>query len=173
LTVVLALVLGVATAAFAANGNNFVLGVLDNTATAVTRLVGNVDGSALRVVNNNVDADDTAVDLRVQAGEAPMRVNSSAKVDTLNADLLDGHDSTTLWSGETYTTISEESGFANDTRYVQRSCDTGDKALSGGYAFSLPGKLSGRPGSGLQQYVPYGLAQRKYCRYCLRLHNLC
>jgi hypothetical protein len=139
LALVLALLFGVATMAFAANGNNFVLGVLDNTATAVTKLTGNVDGPALQVVNNNADANDTALDLRVQAGEAPMRVNSSAKVAALNADRLDGQDSTTLWSGKTYTTISEETGIANDTRYVQRSCDTGDKALSGGYSYSLPG----------------------------------
>jgi hypothetical protein len=63
LAIMLAMVLGAAMMAFAANGNNFVLGVLTNTATTVTRLTGNVDGPALQVVNTNADADDTALDL--------------------------------------------------------------------------------------------------------------
>lgn len=88
--VMVALVAGVATTALAANGNNFVLGVLNNSATAVTKLTGNVDGPALQIVNKNVAANDTALDLRVQAGEAPMRVNSPARVTNLNADLVDG-----------------------------------------------------------------------------------
>lgn len=93
LAVVLALVAGAASMAFAANGSNFVLGVLNNTATAVTKLTGNVDGPALQVVNNKDGAGDTALDLRVQAGEAPMRVNSATKVINLNADKLDNRDS--------------------------------------------------------------------------------
>ncbi len=94
LALVMALVLGVATSAMGANGQNFILGKLNNAATAVTGLVGNVDGgAALRVTNPNSGANDTALDLRVQAGEAPMRVNSAGKVANLNADTLDGKDS--------------------------------------------------------------------------------
>ena len=95
LALVLALVFGVATTALGANGQSFILGKLNNAATAVTGLVGNVDGGAsLRVTNPNTGTNDTALDLRVQAGEAPMRVNSDAKVANLNADKLDGLDST-------------------------------------------------------------------------------
>ena len=86
LALVMALVLGVAGMAFGANGQNFILGKLKNTATSVTGLVGNVDGgAALRVTNPNAGANDTALDLRVQAGEAPMRVNSTTRVAKLNA----------------------------------------------------------------------------------------
>lgn len=92
LAVVLALVFGVATMAFATNGDNLVLGVLNNAATKVTRLVGNVDGPALQVQNTNAGTNDTALDLRVQPGEAPMRVNSDRRVADLNADKLDGRD---------------------------------------------------------------------------------
>ncbi len=93
LALVLALVFGVATMALGADGQNFVLGSLNNAATKVTGLVGNVDGAAaLRVTNPNTGTNDTALDLRVQAGETPMRVNSAAKVANLNADKLDGRD---------------------------------------------------------------------------------
>ncbi len=100
LAVVLALVLGVATTAMGANGNGLLLGVLNNAATKVTGLVGNVDGGpALRVANPNAGTNDTALDLRVQAGEAPMRVNSAEKVTNLNADKVDGLDSTRFATG--------------------------------------------------------------------------
>jgi hypothetical protein len=96
LAIMLALVVGVASAAFGANGGNFILGSLNNTATALTRLVGNVNGSAMQVVNNNAGTDDSALSLSVQSGEAPMRVNSSKVVTNLNADKLDGQEASDL-----------------------------------------------------------------------------
>jgi hypothetical protein len=50
----------------------------------------------MQVVNNNADANDSALSLSVQSGEAPMRVNSGTKVTNLNADKLDGMDSSEL-----------------------------------------------------------------------------
>jgi hypothetical protein len=93
LALVLALVFGVASMALGANGQAWILGQ-NNAATAVTKLAGaaGVDGPMLQLINNNADPDDTALDLRVQAGEAPMRVNSDTKVADLNADRLDGKD---------------------------------------------------------------------------------
>ncbi len=85
LSVILALVFGVATTALSATGGNFILGKAKNAATKVTGLVGNVDGAALRVTNPNAGTNDTALDLRVQAGEAPLMVNSTARVANLNA----------------------------------------------------------------------------------------
>ncbi len=84
LAVILALVFGVATTAMGANGQSFLLGRF-NAATALTKLTGNVNGAAMQVVNSNADANDTALSLSVQAGEAPMRVNSKARVANLNA----------------------------------------------------------------------------------------
>lgn len=89
--VTLALVLGVASAALGANGGNFILGK-SNTATLLTKLTGNVNGSAMQIINNNPGADDTALNLQVQSGESPMRVNSDRVVANLNADKLDGVD---------------------------------------------------------------------------------
>jgi hypothetical protein len=93
LTVILALVLGVATAAFGANGDAWKLGQ-GSVATKITTLGGmlGVNGPMLRLINNNAGADDTALDLRVQTGEAPMMLNSDTKVANLNADQLDGKD---------------------------------------------------------------------------------
>jgi hypothetical protein len=93
LAVILALVFGVATTAFGANGDFWKLG-RGNVATAITTLGGKlgVNGSMLRLINNDAGTDDTALDLRVQTGEAPMMVNSATKVANLNADQLDGKD---------------------------------------------------------------------------------
>jgi hypothetical protein len=91
LALVLALIIGVASMALAANGNPLRLGQ-NNVATLLTKLTGNVNGSAMQVVNNNAGTNDTALDLSVQSGEAPMKVNSRAKVANLNADRLDGKD---------------------------------------------------------------------------------
>jgi hypothetical protein len=95
LAVILALVMGVASAAFGANNGNFILGKT-NVATLITRLAGSngVDGAMFEVQNNNSGTNDTALSLKVQAGEAPMMVNGTAgKATNLNADKLDGADS--------------------------------------------------------------------------------
>ena len=77
------------------NGGSFILGQT-NAATAITRLAGTqgVDGAMFGVKNNNADANDTALSLKVQAGEPPMKVNSSTMVANLNADKIDSLDST-------------------------------------------------------------------------------
>jgi hypothetical protein len=95
LAIVLALVVGLASAAFGANGQAWILGQA-NVATAITSLGGaaGVDGPMVRITNNDAGTDDTALDLRVQSGEAPMRVNSASRVSNLNADELDGKNAT-------------------------------------------------------------------------------
>ena len=63
---------------------------------ALSRLVGSVDNAMLRVTNNNTGASATALDLRVAQDKPPMKVNSSQKVNNLNADQLDGNDSSAV-----------------------------------------------------------------------------
>jgi hypothetical protein len=93
--IMLGLIFGVATSAFGANGGNFILGSLNNTATAITKLTGTVGGGpALQVSNPSTATGSTALDLQVATGKAPMKVNSQTKVTNLNADKLDGKDST-------------------------------------------------------------------------------
>jgi hypothetical protein len=97
LALVMALVLGVATMAFGANGSNFILGSLNNTATAITKLTGTVGGGpALQVSNPSTATGSTALHLQVATGKAPMKVNRTTKVANLNTDRLDGKDSTEL-----------------------------------------------------------------------------
>lgn len=134
LAVMLALVVGMASAAFGASGNPWILGQ-GNVATKLTALGGKlgVDGPMLRLVNNNADANDTALDLQVQSGEAPMRVNSSTKVDNLNADRLDGLNSTDFLPSRIYERESPTVVNANSTLDILPLCNNGDLAISGGY----------------------------------------
>src|SRR5918995_7347997 len=97
LAVILALVVGVASTAFGANGGNFILGSLNNSATAITKLTGTVGGNpALRVSNPSTATGSTALDLQVATGKAPMKVNSTTKVANLNADTVDDKSANSL-----------------------------------------------------------------------------
>jgi hypothetical protein len=90
--VALVLVFG-SQAAFAAPVN-FLLNQ-GNTGTAQTTLTGSaVAGKALQITNTNTDPAATALGLTVAAGHAPFSVSSQVKVAKLNADFLDGKDST-------------------------------------------------------------------------------
>ena len=92
--VTLALVFGAASTALAGTGvgARFDLGKT-NTVNVVSRLVGSVAGPSLRIDNNSAASGATALDLQVEPGKPPMTVNSSTKVEGLNADSLDGADS--------------------------------------------------------------------------------
>ncbi len=132
LAVILALMFGLASAAFGANGQAWILGN-PNVATAITKLAGaaGVNGPMLQLINNNAGANDTALDLRVQAGEAPMRVNSTRKVANLNADRIDNR---------------EASSFANGTGGVANNADKLDGKDSTGFqeaGAAAGGDLSG------------------------------
>jgi hypothetical protein len=91
LAVVVALVLVGTPAAFAANGQPFILGKAKNAATKVTGLIGKVaSGPALVVKNPKGGA---ALGLQVNAGKAPLTVSAGAgKATNLDADKLDGQD---------------------------------------------------------------------------------
>jgi hypothetical protein len=148
LAMVLAMVLGVTTTALAGTGLGaaFNLGKT-NSVNAVSRLVGSTASSMLLVDNNGPG---TALDLRVgpsatpaaDKAVAPMRVDSQAKVDNLNADELDGKDSSQFMTVSTYTSFSPATGgtnIGNGSGVHQASwrCDPGDQLLSGGYAWTL------------------------------------
>ncbi|MDP9438684.1 MAG: hypothetical protein M3P49_08060 [Actinomycetota bacterium] len=141
LALVLALVMGVASMAFGANGSNFILGNLKNSATALTKLTGNVNGAAMQVVNNNTGTDDTALSLAVQAGEAPMTVNSSARVANLNADKIDGIDTqsgkfpVSAMPGITgYEVVQDGSDLSGSEsmKSAEAQCPPGKRVLGGG-----------------------------------------
>src|SRR5215203_702840 len=77
LAVILALILGVATAALgAAPATTFKLGQI-NTSNAVSTLVGAVSGSNLKIENTGTDANSTALELKVPQGKAPLTVKAA------------------------------------------------------------------------------------------------
>ncbi len=92
--VVVATVVGASSAtAHTADRAMFHLGH-SNTANAWSMLSANVaDRAALYLTNTNTAAGSTALELRVAPGHGPLRVYSSTKVTNLNADQLDGKDS--------------------------------------------------------------------------------
>jgi hypothetical protein len=91
----LALFVALSGVGIAATGGNFILGT-PNTATSPTELSasGAASTSALKLTNTNTASGSTALELNVPTGKAPMKVNSKTKVTNLNADLVDGLEST-------------------------------------------------------------------------------
>ena len=85
-------------AGYSATGGNFLLG-RSNTATTTTRLSASVDYHTLQIGNNSLGANISALGLFVPFGRAPLYVNSPGHIARLNADLLDGIDSTAFLRG--------------------------------------------------------------------------
>lgn len=136
LAIMLALVVGVASVALGADGQALLLGK-NNAATTLTKLTGNVDGSAMQVQNNNPGTNDSALSLTVERGETPMKVNSTTKVVNLNSDRVDGKNATDLVPGGTVpvgTTIRgnyEIDGYASAAGQL-----VGGDSISFGYALA-------------------------------------
>jgi len=94
-----ALTLLTASAAIAGSGVGgvFNLGKV-NTVNAITKLTGIVPGASLVIHNDSTDSAASALNLQVEAGQPPMKVNSQTKVTNLNADKLDGVGSTGFYA---------------------------------------------------------------------------
>jgi len=88
----LALFVSLGGVGYSATGGTFILG-RSNTAGLQSTLSASVKKKALWIRNPNVTAGATALGLDVAPGHAPFTVNSAAKVANLNADQLDGIDS--------------------------------------------------------------------------------
>lgn len=125
LALVLALVLGVGTMALAvAPGGTltFRLGQT-NSIDAMSTLVGNVAGTMLRVDNHSTAAGATALDLRVEAGQAPMKVNSATMVGQLNADKVDGKDATDFYAAGSKVSDSSHADQADSATNAQNAAN--------------------------------------------------
>jgi hypothetical protein len=136
--VMLALLVGVASSAFGANGDFWKLGS-GNAATQITKLGGalGVNGPMVRLTNNNADTDDTALELLVQPGESPMHVNSATRVDSLNADQVDGKSASEFVANSIYkreSAVVAGTDKGDGTFVLGQACDPGDVLLSGGPA---------------------------------------
>jgi hypothetical protein len=92
----LALFLNLAGVAYAATGGNLILGS-SNSAGKRTSLSASIADRSLQLTNTSASAGASALGLTVAKGHAPLVVSSgAAKVANLNADTLDGFDSTAL-----------------------------------------------------------------------------
>ena len=132
LAVMLAVLLGIATTANAAVGDPLKLGKI-NAVNKLTQMVGGFDGAMLRIDNNSTSPSATALELQVESGKPPMKVNSTTEVQSLNVDQVDGQSAGDFLPNDTYVvtrTVSGPGGGAN--RVASADCDTGDKLLGGG-----------------------------------------
>ncbi len=143
LAVVLALVVGVSSAALAGNLDPLKLGTAKNVATRVTTMVGKVATGSAFVVKN--PSGGSALELSVggpladpaMKTVAPMKVDSQEKVANLNADELDGRDADSFVTNFTYRAEDPQSAgtlLGDGTRSITKSCQPGDRMLSGGPA---------------------------------------
>ena len=168
LAMLLALTVGLASTALAGTGvgARFHPGQI-NTVDTVTRLVGSVTGATLTLDNNSTASGATALDLQVEKGKPPLNVNSNIKVERLNADTLDGNDSTNFLTSQSVANDSRRLGGIDAAAYfskftdtyqvfdfrigaggnsleqTQPQCDPGDVVLNGG--FSVGGFSVGGP----------------------------
>jgi hypothetical protein len=100
----LALFVALSGTAMAATGGNFILGQ-SNTATTQTALSRTGNGKALQITNTGVGLNSAPLGLTAAPGHPPFVTNSQAKVDNLNADLLDNQDSTAYQQLSRSTTV--------------------------------------------------------------------
>jgi hypothetical protein len=97
---------------YAATGGNFILGK-SNSASSTTSLTAPVAGKGLQVTNTSTGAGATALGLNVASGKAPFTVNSGTKVANLNADKLDGIDSSGFLSSASVKKLSFEAAIGS------------------------------------------------------------
>ena len=142
LAMIVALTVGVAGAAFGANGANFLLGK-SNAANAITQLVGSVAGPGLQIDNNSTDTAATALDLQVEAGKAPMKVNSDTQVANLNADKVDGKHATQIGVNGLQEVVVVSASNSDSPKSAQASCPAGKRVVGTGY--DIFGGKSGAP----------------------------
>src|SRR6185503_17846386 len=88
-----AMIISLGGAGYSATGGTFILGQ-SNTASTQTRLVTPLSGAAFRIDNTSTAASATGMAIVTNGARPPFAVTSSVKVSRLNADKLDGLDST-------------------------------------------------------------------------------
>ena len=119
LAVILALIFGVASTAFSANGNPFLLGK-KNVATAVSTLLRKGAGPALK--------------LTVASGQPPLVTNEAAgKATNLNADKIDGQDVTQIGVNGLQRVEKESLSDSVSSKQVTATCPPGKVLVGTGF----------------------------------------
>ena len=105
-------------AGYAATGGSFILGQA-NTATSPSSLTASINDRALKLTNMNTGTGASALGLNVAPGHAPFLVGSSSgKVLNLNADKLDGLDSSNFTQGAASRTMFAKRSVAENATVV-------------------------------------------------------
>lgn len=145
---VAALVLGSGTA-YAATGGNFLLGK-SNSAGATTTLT---------------NANGTALSLNSKSGTAPLKVNRNVRVTNLNADLLDGLNSSSFAKASGKVGTIEDASFYVDLPVGNTDQGDGTPDFVGAFAacpaaskLTGGGGIDGTPGGSLWFSAPRGNA---------------
>ncbi len=130
LSMILAVVLSVASTALAGNLDPLKIGSLKNVATKTTALVGKVaTGSAFMVKN---PSGGSALGLQVNAGQAPLTVNPEAGTATnLDADKLDGKDSNQFLGAIVVARRTDVAVPDSQTVSAFAGCATGERIIGG------------------------------------------
>ena len=133
--VMLALTVGLASTALAGTGigARFDLGKT-NMVNAVSKLVGNLAGASLLIDNNSANASATALDLQVQPGKAPMKINPEAGTATnLSADKLDGKSADEIGVNGLEEVTTDSAFNSIDFKQPTASCPAGKVLVGTGY----------------------------------------
>jgi hypothetical protein len=134
LAVMMALMVGVASSALAGTGIGGVFNLgKTNTVNAVTKLAGIVPGASLVVDNNSTGSAATALNLQVEAGKAPMKVNSPTKVENLNADQVDGKHADQIGVNGLEQVRASSAEDSNSAKSVTAYCPSGKIVVGSGF----------------------------------------
>lgn len=119
-----------ATAALAGSGVGGIFNIgVTNSVNRQSALVGKATGAMLRVRNNGSGP---AASFQVAAGKAPFAVNSNVKVGNLNADMLDGVDSSGFYAAGSKVVDSVHADNATNAGHAGNADHAADAAKLGG-----------------------------------------
>jgi hypothetical protein len=138
LAVILAFSVGVTTTALAGTGVGavFNLGQI-NTVGAVSTLAGSVAGPSLQIDNSSTGKGSTALDLQVESGRPPMKVDSDAKVVNLNVDEVDGKSVGEIgMSGLERVSADSATNASDSPKFATAHCPAGKVVVGTGYYIS-------------------------------------
>lgn len=101
--------------------------------TALTKLASNAVGAAFTLETDSTDPNATPLSLQTETtSQAPMTVNSETKVANLNADKLDGKDSSAFLGRNVVAKVNVHDISVSTPTTVPVQCEAGEIATGGG-----------------------------------------
>ncbi len=118
-----------------------------NTVNGTSTLTGVTAAPQLTVKNTSTNSAATALNLSVAAGRTPFKVNSAVKVANLNADQLDGKDSTGFYAGGSKVANADKLDGFDSTYFLPATGTAADSDKLDGIDSSAFWKLGGNAGT--------------------------